>query len=404
MPEAPVPEACTVPGFRLAAVPAGIKASGAEDLGLIVADVPASAAGVFTRNRFQAAPVLLTKSHLAASRGRARAVLVNAGCANACTGEGGVADAEATAAHLAARLDCPSEEVLVCSTGVIGQRLPMEKMREGTDRAVRALDTDGGDRLFARAILTTDLVTKTATATIDGPTGGAIWGVAKGSGMIAPNMATMLGFLLTDISATPAVLEAALHRVSPGTFNAVTVDGDTSTNDTVLLLASGAAKGSPLRKPEGEGFERFVTALGTACASLARQIAADGEGATKCVRVRVVGAVSRADAERAARTVAESPLVKTALFGNDPNWGRIVAALGRSGAAVRPETTSVRLAEVPIFRKGMGLDFDAADLSRRMHGKDLAIEIDLGVGEGEAEILTCDLSYDYVRINAEYHT
>ncbi len=393
----------SVPGFAIQAVHAGMKGSGKLDLGLITAAEAVPAAGVFTTNRVAAAPVRLSRQHLRSSRGRARAVLVNAGNANACTGRQGLADARACARAVVAHVGGAAREVLVCSTGVIGKRLNMSRMLAGIERVHAARGRTGADA-FARAILTTDLVPKTAGVRVRSLGGGRIVGACKGSGMIAPNMATMLGFVLTDVRATPGVLQVALRRATESTFNCVTVDGDTSTNDTVLLLASGRVGGRAVQRTSGRLFGRFADGLQEVCRSLARQIAADGEGATKCVRVRVAGARSHRAARQAARTVAESPLVKTALFGNDPNWGRILAALGRSDAGVCEARTSVRLCGVTLFKAGGPCAFRASAVSRKMRAKEIVLDIRLGRGPGRCEILSCDLSYAYVRINAEYHT
>ena len=388
-------------GFSVAAVKAGLKASGKDDLGLIIADIPAASAGVFTRNAITAAPVKLCRHHLAATGGRCRAVLVNAGCANACTGQEGWQNAIRCAAEVGRLLGAQRKEVLVCSTGVIGKQLPMAKILPAVAAAVRCAGK-GRPGAFARAIMTTDLVPKEAGVRVSS-LGASLAGVCKGSGMIAPNMATMLAFILTDADIAPPALQAALGAAATDTFNCVTVDGDTSTNDTALALASAAA-GRRISRPAGRAYRLFAGALREICASLAEQIARDGEGATKLVRVRVIGGRTADDARRAARAIAESPLVKTAIYGCDPNWGRILAAAGRSGAAVAESKTSVRLCGRHIFRRGRPTFANSAALSQAMRRKEVALEVDLGLGRGECEMLTCDLSYGYIRINAEYHT
>lgn len=385
-------------GFQVRACAAGLKKSGKADLGLILADSPAAAAGAFTRNRVCAAPVRLTKSHLKQTGGHARAILVNAGVANACTGTPGTRNARDTARHLAVRIGAKPEEILLCSTGVIGHPLPMAPLLNGVD----TLTAGGGTEEFARAIMTTDLVPKRAGQHVEGL--GSIAGVCKGSGMIAPNMATMLGFVLTDIAVTPAVLQCALGEAVERSFNCVTVDGDTSTNDTVLALASGCAGNRRITKASGAAYRAFRDGLAAVCIDLAKQIARDGEGATKLVEIALTGAASTRQARMAARTVAESALVKTALFGNDPNWGRILAALGRSGARMRESKVSVEVAGHALFAGGTPLAFDPAVVSQAMKAADLRIAIAMGDGPGAATFYTCDFSYDYVRINAEYHT
>ena len=391
-----------VKGFKLAAITAGLKKSGKPDMALILADKPAATAGMFTRSRVCAAPVKVDKKHLKITGGYSRAVLVNSGAANACTGKDGIKDAELCAEHLASKIGAKKQEILVCSTGVIGHRLDMTKMITGIDKAI----TEAGKSLqgsFARAIMTTDLVPKEASIEVP-ELNGTISGVCKGSGMIAPNMATMLAYILTDIEISPSILSSALKDVVERTFNSVTVDGDTSTNDTVLCLASGAACNAEIKSTTSKQYKHFRDALETVCFSLAEQIARDGEGATKIVRIKVKGAKSESDAKKAARAIAESPLVKTAMFGCDPNWGRIMMAAGRSGAGMNERNATVRLCGVDMYTNGKPAEFDPANLSRMMKSKDITLEIDLGVGNACRTMLTCDFSYDYVKINAEYHT
>ncbi|MDR0361895.1 MAG: bifunctional glutamate N-acetyltransferase/amino-acid acetyltransferase ArgJ [Planctomycetota bacterium] len=394
-----------VPGFRVSTAQANIRDWEAprDDLALIVADAPATAAGVFTQSKVVAAPVKISRRHLKATGGMARAVLVNAGVANACTGKTGCENALATARRLADRLKAPPEQILVASTGVIGRQLPMDRMEAGIDQAIDAPGSAGAGA-FARAIMTTDTRPKHAEAGIDGFEGVVVAGACKGSGMIAPNMATMLAFILTNAAVSPKALREATRIVADETFNRATVDGDTSTNDSLFVLASGVAGAAAVDKPSGKRFERFLEGLHDVALSLAVMLVRDGEGATKLVRVRVVGATRHRDAVTAGRTIAESPLVKTAMFGNDPNWGRIMMALGRSGVRQDESKTTVKLCGRTMFHKGRPVEFNAEELSRLMRAPDVDIEVDLGLGDGTAEFLTCDFSYDYVRINADYTT
>lgn len=387
-------------GFRAAGVACGIKPA-ALDLALLVADSPASAAGVFTKNLAAAAPVLVSREHLARSRGWARAIVANSGCANACTGEQGVADARAMAQETARRLGCPAETVLVASTGVIGVTLPMARVLAGIARAVEALDR-AHHLEAARAIMTTDRGPKETAIRVTTPEGTFhVGGMAKGAGMIAPMMATMLAFVTTDARVEPEVLKLALAEAVDDTFNAITVDGDTSTNDTVFALASGA---SGVEIGESH-YPMLVEALRRVCLTLAQEIVRGGEGATKLVTVRVVGARSAAEARRAARALATSLLVKTAVHGGDPNWGRLVAAAGRSGAEFVLSRAAVRIGPVELFRDGRPFDEAAPRAAEHLRGHDIELEIDLGTGgRHQATMWTCDLSAEYVRINADYRT
>lgn len=398
-----------VPGFQAVGVACGLKASGNKDLALILADSPCRAAATFTQNAFQAAPVLYDRALLKRTGGQnLRAVLINAGNANACTGEQGDQDTAQMAQWAEASLGLPPDSVFIMSTGVIGAPLPMDKIRAGIEAASAGLSiTPEAGHSAAEAIMTTDLLPKEALVKvdIDGRTV-SIGGIAKGSGMIHPNMATMLATLVTDAHLTPADLNAALRQAVERSFNRISVDGDTSTNDTVLLLASGRAQAEPLA---GRELAAFSTALQDVCIRLAKMIARDGEGATKLLEITVSGAVSEAEAAQAAATIATSPLVKTAFFGNDPNWGRIVAAVGRSGATVEPHRTALAIRagqlEVALVAEGQPLSFDAAALSSAMAmALDVFINVDLGLGEAQATYWTCDFSYQYVEINAEYHT
>jgi glutamate N-acetyltransferase/amino-acid N-acetyltransferase len=383
-------------GFRASGIHCGIKRERA-DLALLVSDVPASAAGVFTTNRVQAAPVRYTRRAVAA--GRAQAVVVNSGNANACTGEPGLADAAEMALLSAEALGLDRDLVLVASTGVIGVPLPMEVIRRGIPMAAAALAADG--TAAAEAIRTTDKFPKTAACRLEiGGVEVTIGGMAKGAGMIHPNLATTLCFLTTDAALPPAVLRGALQRAVAESFNSITVDGDTSTNDTVLLLANGRAGGAPITN--GDALTRFTAGLSLVASELAKMVVRDGEGATRLVEIRVGGALSNAEAHQAAMTVANSLLVKTALHGGEPNWGRILAALGRSGVEMAEETTDVDFGDLAIVRGGLGVPgvWDAA--AAALEQKEVTIGIRLGVGSGAARAWTSDLSEEYVRINGSY--
>jgi glutamate N-acetyltransferase / amino-acid N-acetyltransferase len=397
----PVEGGVTAPqGFRAAGVAAGIKTKGL-DLALVVSEPRASAAAVFTTNRAKAAPVLVSQHHLAESGGQAAALVVNSGCANACTGSDGLQHAEAMAAATAAAIGCAAADVLVASTGVIGVKLPMDRVAGGIRQAAAALATSGGANA-ARAIMTTDPFPKEASVEIMSVTGSfRVGGMAKGSGMIEPNMATMLGFITTDAAVTPSLLQRALKTAADSTFNAITVDGECSTNDTVFALANGAS-GVTLHERD---YALLVEALRLVCEPLAVGIVRGGEGATKLVTVRVTGATSDADARRAARAIANSPLVKTAIHGGDPNWGRLVAVAGRSGSDFVLEGAAVRIGPVELFSGGMPHDDLAPKAAEYLKGTDLTVAVDMGTGgSGTSQMWTCDLSAEYVRINAEYRT
>ena len=394
-----------VPGFKVATVAAKIRDWEAprHDLALVVADAPATTAAVFTLNQVAAAPVKIGRKHLKATGGVARAILVNAGVANACTGREGRNNALRTLRRVADKIKAPVEQILCASTGVIGRQLPMDRMEKGIDQAASALGrAKPGD--FAKAIMTTDIRPKEASLLLDTDDGVVISGACKGSGMIAPNMATMLSFILTNAAVSPKALKAALAETVGATFNMVSVDGDTSTNDSCFIMASGVTDGPAIDKPSGKRFDKFLAGLYEISLSLSRQIAADGEGATKLVKIRVVNAKKHKDAAAAAKTIAESPLVKTAMFGNDPNWGRIICALGRSAAKVDEAKVSMTLCGHRMFSKGSPVLFDAAKISELMKAKEVELEVDLGLGKADALMLTCDFSYDYVKINADYTT
>jgi glutamate N-acetyltransferase/amino-acid N-acetyltransferase len=391
-----------VPGFRAAGVRCGVKARGL-DLALIASDGPAAVAGVFTRSSVVGAPVALSRVRV--RRGRARAIVANSGVSNVAMGARGLADARAMAACAARALGCPPSEVLVASTGVIGHPLPIERIERGVPDAAAAL-RPGGLVDAARAIMTTDTVPKWGAVgtRIEGRRV-RLAGIAKGSGMIEPDMATMLSFLVTDAAVAPPLLRRLLRAAADASYNRVTVDGETSTSDTVLLLANGRAGHAPLRDPAAAGTRRFAAALGELTQELARAIARDGEGATRLVTVRVAGARSAAEAERAARRIANSLLVKTALFGGDPNWGRILQTLGAGHVRIALARAEVRLAGVSVWRRGEPTGAGArARAGRAMRRREVEVAVELGAGRHGATVWTCDLSYDYVRVNADYTT
>ena len=388
-------------GFRAAGLHCGIKKNGKHDLALVVSDTLASAAAVFTTNQAQAAPVLVSKAHLAASHGQARAVVSNSGCANACTGPQGMADADEMTALTAAALGVAAQEVLVASTGVIGVNLTMPALRGGIPRAVAALSPDGGAEA-AVAIMTTDPFPKSAAVEVVTPAGTfRVGGMTKGSGMIEPRMATMLGYLTTDAAVDPVRLRKVLVDACRFTFNAITVDGEPSTNDCVFALANGASGVTIDDATEAALFEGFRAVA----KALALGIVRGGEGATKLVAITVSGAASDADAWMAARAIANSLLVKTAIHGADPNWGRLVAAAGRSGARFVLDGARVRIGELVLFEQGRPFDERAPQAAAYLQGTDLDIQVDLGTGGAfTATVWTCDLSKMYVQINAEYRT
>ena len=389
-------------GYRYSAVKSGIKKTGDLDLALIVSDEPASVAGVFTKNRFPAAPVILDRERI--KDGRARAILANAGCANACTGEPGIEDAASSSRWIAVALDIPEEEILVASTGVIGDRLPVEKIRSNVSVLVAGLDAGASDKV-ARAIMTTDTVPKTAARS--GAASGfpyGVFGVVKGSGMIHPDMATMLCFVMTDAKVEPAALRAALESGLERSFHAITVDGDTSTNDTVLVLANGAS-GGPVVVEGGPDFDVFANALGEVLEELAVAVVKDAEGATKLIHIRVEGAENKEAALLTAKAVAHSPLCKTAFYGEDINWGRILCAAGYGGAEVDPDKAALWYDDVQIVVNGRGVGPEAeARALLAAKNREFTVRLDLGVGDAEAVFHTSDLSHDYVTINASYKT
>ena len=387
-------------GFQASAVEAGIKKPGVLDLGLIYSRTPASVAGVFTRNKVQAAPVLLSKRR--AASGACRAVVANAGNANCCTGSQGMADADETTADVANRLGIDPNEVLVASTGVIGKPLPMEVIRAAVPGLVAGLDARGFDR-FARAIMTTDTVPKLVQR--KGSVKGrdfSLAAAAKGAGMIRPDLATMLCFICTDAAVDSRLLQTMLTRAVDSTLNRLTIDGDTSTNDTVILMANGAS--GAVIESAGQ-VDLFQSLLDDLLADLARRLVKDGEGVTKLVELQVLGAASDRDARRIADAVAHSPLVKTAFFGEDANWGRILGAAGRAGAQLEPERVELLFDDVRMVQNGMGCGQAAEDeVTAVMKQSEFKVTLDLHLGKGRASMLTCDFSVDYVRINADYRT
>jgi len=398
----PIGGGITAPdGIRASGLACGIKTNGRLDLAVLAASHPASAAGIFTTNQAKAAPVLVSQEHLAWSEGIAQIIVTNSGCANACTGPQGMADAREMAVLASNRLGCAPSHALVASTGVIGVNLPMDALRMGIPRAVEALSPDGQDDA-AHAIMTTDPFPKSCAVEVSTTSGRfRVGGMAKGSGMIEPRMATMLGYLTTDADVEPAMLRRALEEASRYTFNAITVDGEASTNDCVLALASGD---SGVRIDE-EHYAGLFEAFRAVALELSLGIVRGGEGATKLVSITVSGAGSQDEAWTAARVIANSPLVKTAIHGGDPNWGRLVAAAGRAGVTFSLDQAMVRIGPLVLFSDGEPHDQLAPQAAEYLQGKEIEIEVNVGTGGGgRATMYTCDLSAEYVRINAEYRT
>jgi len=389
-------------GFRAALHTCGIKLSGSPDLALLVSDVPARWDAVFTTNAVAAAPVLFGRERLARHE-PLRAILVNSGNANAVTGAQGLADSRETASLVEASLGLAQGEALVSSTGVIGHLMPMDKIRQGVPGLPGLLSHEGGAD-FARGIMTTDTRPKHAGVEFSiGTKNVRIGGCAKGAGMIHPRMATMLSYITTDAMVHPDVLGTAFRHAVNASFNRISVDGDTSTNDTCVILANGASGASEIL-PDSAEAALFAEALSTLCSYLAREIVRDGEGATTVVRLDVVGARDAVQAETVARAVCNSPLVKTAIHGRDPNWGRILCAAGYSGAGVMPESVDLSIQEVPVLKRGTPVEFDAPTLSEKMTGEEVVIRLDLGQGSEVTTFWTCDFSKEYISINADYHT
>ncbi len=393
----------TVPGFRAGAIAAGIRYQGRPDLALIVSELPAAAAGVFTTNKALAAPVLLSRAHLEGNT--ARAIVANSGIANACTGETGLKRAQVTAEITARIIGCRTEEILVASTGVIGMDLPMEPLVNSLPELFTRVREDGWQDA-ARAIMTTDTVPKLhmVRSRLEGRPF-TVLGIAKGAGMIGPDMATLLSFVATDAAITPPALHKLVREEVEHSFNRITVDGDTSTNDTLFVLANGYAANHPIDHLTSPGSKRFRLALREVLLDLAKKIVADGEGATKFVEIKVRGASNQTDALRGARTVANSPLVKTALFGEDANWGRIIAALGRADIDFDPNRMQLFFGEVKLVENGLPVGEEAEEkVVQILRQPSFSILIDLGQGGAEETVYTCDLSLDYVKINADYRS
>ena len=403
-----------VKGFDAGAVAAGIKKNGAPDLALVASRVPCRAAGVFTRNLFPAAPVIYDRQLLAFNPEAIHAVLINAGCANACTGPEGAANARIAAEQTALHLGAHEHSVFVMSTGVIGVQLPMDKVLAGIPRVIETLAPDGW-MAAAEAIMTTDTRPKLATRTVQlGDVTATLTGIAKGAGMIHPNMATMLAVIATDAFIAQPLLQQALTEATNASFNRISIDGDTSTNDTVLLLANSLADNEEIVAAPSESFAAFTAVLTDLCTELAQAIVRHGEGVTKFVTVRVRSAASDADAHQAANTIATSPLVKTAFFGGDANWGRILAAVGRAGVQVVPERCDLfidggpdartRSGELQLVAGGVPLSYSEAAASAIFAQPEIDVRVELGLGAGAATVWTSDLSYEYVRINGDYRT
>ena len=384
-------------GFLAGAVEAAVKYKGRLDLGILYSGEPCTSAAVFTANKVKAAPILLSMKNI--GKGKVQAVVVNSGCANACTGDRGLKDAADMADFTAAKLGLRPSQVIVASTGVIGASLPLERIKAGIEKT--ELFGDGGHRL-ARAIMTTDTRPKEiAVRTVDSTGHYTIGGIAKGAGMIHPNMATLLSLLATDAKVESGFLHKALRSAVENSFNMITIDGDTSTNDMVSIMANGVANNELITEKNGRVFQQ---ALDTVCRFLACSIAADGEGATKMIEVSVEGAKNIAEARKIARTIAASLLVKSAIHGNDPNWGRIVAALGRSGTAMDEKKLDVFLQGEIVMQEGSPLPFEKDKLSRRLKTDKVIIRVCLNIGNGKASAWGCDLSQEYVTINSDYTT
>ena len=388
-------------GFKAAGVKAGIKKSGNLDLALIYTEKEAAVAGVFTKNAVAAAPVIVDKEHI--KDGKAHAIVANAGCANACTGEIGLKNAQEMAKLAAAELGCDPYDVLVGSTGIIGVNLPMDKMAAGIKAAAAELSEEGSVNA-GNAIITTDTYSKACSFAVEiGGKEVRFGAIAKGSGMIQPNMATMLCYISTDANIGAPLLQKTLSDIVEVTFNMISVDGDMSTNDTVLVLANGEAGNAEIQEGT-EAYSKFYDALKTICQELSKRIAADGEGATKFLTINVNGTKNFEDAKTVAMSIAKSPLVKTAFFGEDPNWGRVICAVGYAGVPMVPEKTVIKFGDIPVYANGLGADFDAEKLAKVMAEHDIVIDVEMGMGDASATVWSCDFSYEYVKINGEYHT
>ena len=388
-------------GFTAAGVRAGIKKSGNLDVAVIYTEKEAAVAGVFTKNQVAAAPIRVSK--IVVNTGTAHAIVANAGCANACTGEQGLRDAEKMAEVAAEELHCRQDDVVVASTGVIGVNLNMDKMTAGIKDAVKNLSREGSVNA-GNAIITTDTYSKSCATEVE--IGGKqirFGAIAKGSGMIQPDMATMLCFITTDAAIDQKLLQDALSEITEVTFNMISVDGDMSTNDMVTVLANGAA-GNEKITSKNDDYKIFYSTLENLCRELSKKIAADGEGATKFLTINVNGAENFEDAKKVGMSVAKSPLVKTAFFGEDPNWGRVICAVGYSGVKINPASTVVKFGDIPVYAHGVGANYNDAALKKVMASKDIVIDIELGLGDTTATVWSCDFSYEYVKINGEYHT
>lgn len=388
-------------GFKAAGVRAGIKKSGNLDVAVIYTEKEAAVAGVFTKNQVAAAPIRVSK--IVVDTGTAHAIVANAGCANACTGEQGLRNAEKTAEIAAAELNCRSDDVIVASTGIIGVNIPMDKMERGIKDAVKNLSREGSVNA-GNAIVTTDTYSKCCATEIEiGGKQVRFGAIAKGSGMIQPDMATMLCFITTDADIDQKLLQTALSEITEVTFNMISIDGDMSTNDMVTVMANGAAGNAKITS-KNDDYEKFYSTLEKICRELSKKIAADGEGATKFLTINVSGAENFADAKQIGMSVAKSPLVKTAFFGEDPNWGRVICAVGYSGVKISPSSTVVKFGGIPVYVHGVGVSYDESALKKIMAAHDISIDIELGLGETSATVWSCDFSYEYVKINGEYHT
>ena len=388
-------------GFQAAGVKAGIKKSGNLDVAVIYTEKKAVVAGTFTKNAVAAAPVHVSKEVVATHT--AHAIVANAGCANACTGAQGEADAAAMQRIAADALGCSAQDVIVGSTGIIGQLLPMDKVEQGIHAAVKNLSVDGSVDA-GNAIITTDTYSKTgATSVMIGGKEVRFGIIAKGSGMIRPDMATVLCFITTDADIDGMLLQEALSEVIEHSLNMISIDGDMSTNDMAIVLANGAA-GNPKITEKNADYEAFKETLLALCQGISEKIAADGEGATKFITVHVKGAKSFTDAKTVGMSVANSPLVKTAFFGEDPNWGRVICAVGYAGVPMDPNHTTVQFGGIPVYADGVGVSYDEDALRAVMTAHDIVVEVDLKDGDSEAKVWTCDFSYEYVKINGEYHT
>ena len=388
-------------GFKAAGVKSGIKKSGNLDLALIYTEKEAAVAGVFTKNAVAAAPVIVSREVV--KGGKAHAIVANAGCANACTGETGLANARKMAALAAAEVGCAPDEVLVGSTGIIGVNLPMDKLEAGIKAAAAELSEDGSKNA-GNAIITTDTYSKACSCEVEiGGQAVRFGAIAKGSGMIQPNMATMLCYITTDANISSQLMQKALSEIVEVSFNMISVDGDMSTNDTVLVLANGASGAAEITDGSPE-YDKFYATLKEICQELSKRIAADGEGATKFLTINVSGTKTFEDAKTVAMSIAKSPLVKTAFFGEDPNWGRVICAVGYAGIPMVPEKTVIKFGGVPVYANGLGAEFNEDDIHKVMAEHDIVIDVEMSMGDAKATVWSCDFSYEYVKINGEYHT